>query len=56
MSKDQFAQFASYIKTKYPSGNNRAVQALNGRTVYYVSNCNYVSFSIFAALIMLFVF
>ena len=56
MSKDQFAQFASYIKTEYPSGNNRAVQALNGRTVYYVSNCNYVSFSIFAALIMLFVF
>lgn len=55
MSKDQFAIFASYIKTHYPNGNNRAVQAVNGRTVYYVSS-NYVSFSIFAALIMLFVF
>lgn len=38
MSEEQFKDFKNYISQEYPHGNNREIQPLNGRTVYYIEN------------------
>jgi carbonic anhydrase len=58
MSEEQFNSIKNWIKTVYPGGNARTTKPLNGRTVYYIQNSNAekISFSVFALVILCFLF
>lgn len=42
MNSEVFTIFKNYVGQYYPDGNNRKIQALNDRTIYYVDNSKVV--------------
>ena len=53
MSYRQFEEFKKYISIEFPNGNNRNVQPLNGRTVYYIQRKIYISSALVSTLLII---